>query len=246
MLRERAVGLQIIGVNVRSARVAGVHVERLFVGRKGDAIRVAQLGGEQRDFPAGEPIHPAEGEFLDRRLLPLGQAIRRVGEKDVAVLRDGQVVRTVETLAVVAVGERGFFPVLFQPRDPPHTVLAKDQPPLGIARETVRSRLAKSRRRRRATTRLAENFGSRRARLPAVDDVFWYVGKHHPAVEPHRSLRPAVAFREFFHHRVRRQYRVERRVEPLDAKDGAGLVVGEDQHRGEEQEEEMFHEVVTG
>jgi hypothetical protein len=60
---------------------------------------------------------------------------------------------------------------------------------------------------------------------------------------PHRPLRPAVAFREFLHDCVGREYGVQRGIESLNAKDRSGLVVGEEQSGSEEEQEEVFHGV---
>jgi multiple sugar transport system ATP-binding protein len=160
--------------------------------------------GEQVELAARvDPVHAVE-----RQLLPLGevaQAVRRIGEEDRAVRSDDDVVRRVQPLALVRLGQRLDPPLPVDPADPPGRVLAGEQVALPVERQAVG-----------VTGRMAEgrDLGPLRQRpvadRPAVRDV----GEEQVVAAPDRPLGEREAGRDPVEHR---QEAAEERVRVLEA-----------------------------
>src|SRR4051794_10639348 len=86
-------------------------------------------------------MDPIDAREVKLALSPFLEPIRRVGEIDVAVGVQREVVRAVETLALVAVGEDRLLAVLLDSRHAAIAVLAKVKPALGVDGEAVGARL---------------------------------------------------------------------------------------------------------
>ena len=115
---DRAVGLHRICHPDRLFRVRLRDVERLLVRREGEAVRRVQLLRQQGERAVGaEAVHALEGEFLLRIVPAIRQAVRRIGEVQRAGGVVDEVVRAVQTLAVVLVREARDLPVRLQARD---------------------------------------------------------------------------------------------------------------------------------
>src|SRR6266446_8462688 len=87
-------------------------------------------------------IDPGEGGLATGIIMELWQSERRIGEKKCAIATIDQIVRRVQTLAIVAVGEDGGEPVLLDADDAPVAVLANGQPALRVNGQAVRAGLA--------------------------------------------------------------------------------------------------------
>jgi len=96
---DRAIGTKIINANV--SLLAVVNVEFLAVGRKGQAVGLAEFLGEQSDFAAGvEPEDTLIGEFL---LFSIHQVECRIGEVQRVIGAENNVVGAVEFLSFEAI-----------------------------------------------------------------------------------------------------------------------------------------------
>ena len=122
---------------IGTVRETGIyHVQLLFVGRERDAVGFHEVVGHNFDV-TGFRIDPVDVVLL---LLLLGlhafivaaDAVRRIGEPDRAVGGDDDVVRGVQLLAVVLVGDDRDRAVELGPGDPPAAVFASYQASFSI------------------------------------------------------------------------------------------------------------------
>ena len=126
------------------------------------------------------PLMRIDAGEVQFALVPFGQAVRRIGEIDVAVGVQGQVVGAIELLAHVVVGEDGFLAVFFDARDAAVAVLAQVQPALGIDEQAVGAGFVAGFAAARLVAGVAggfEKLGGALARFPLDDDVVGNVGE---------------------------------------------------------------------
>ena len=111
---ERAVGRHLEAPHVvrpvRLVREAGVDdVQQRFVGREREPVRLHEIRGHDGDAPARriDAVDVAGADLARRRVAFVVRvdAVARVGEPDAAVALDHDVVRRIEALAVVAIGQ---------------------------------------------------------------------------------------------------------------------------------------------
>ena len=127
---------------VRTVGEAGVDdVELLLVRREGNAVRFDEVVDDDFDI-AGFRIDPIDivlvlfGRGFDAFVIA-ADAVDRIGEPDRAVGSDGCVVRRVQPLAVVLVGDDGDRAVKLGAGHAPAAVFASDQPAFAIDRVAV-------------------------------------------------------------------------------------------------------------
>ena len=115
-------------------REAGVEdIELLLVGREGNAVGLDEVVDDYLDV-ARFRIHPVHvllfllGLGFDA-LIIAADAVDGIGEPDRAIGSDDRVVRRVQFLAIVLVGDDGDRAVEFGPGDPSAAVFARDQRP---------------------------------------------------------------------------------------------------------------------
>ena len=195
-LRKRTVGFQVEGGPVSGLWIRLRHIERAPVRREGDAVRGRDVLRDQcyrsvlREPVDAAPIHPPPWVVE-----AVGQAVGRVGEIQVAVGVVDQVVRAVETSALVARGQNRCRAVLFN--SPYHAVAmaAHHQPAFRVDHQTIRAgfRAGKGR-----CPRVAAGFHVYRhclARRPFKNLVFGDFGKEQIAafLHPYRSFYPVMA-----------------------------------------------------
>src|SRR6185295_11667767 len=95
------------------------------VRRKGEPVWRVQLLRQQRERAVGaETVHALEGEFLLLVVPAIRQAVWRIGEVERTRRVIDEVVRAVQTLAVVLIREARDLAVRLQARDAPAAVLA--------------------------------------------------------------------------------------------------------------------------
>jgi hypothetical protein len=202
------------GVGVRDVECALVRRERDAV-RRPDRIR-----DQRHDTVRRHPVHALERDLARGVVVAQRQAEGRVGEVDLAVRRDGEIVRAVEAPARVALGHGREAPVALAPRHAPLAVLAEDEPALAVEGEAVRAGLAPREREIARVAAPGEDERHSRAARPAVDGVARNVGEEEGAARcvPERALRPAEPVGDPLDARARREEGVEAGVEALDAR----------------------------
>src|ERR1051326_7924324 len=121
-----------------------VDVEVLLVWREGESVRASEVSGKQLDsFPIWrDSIHAAVRQFLARVVKEFWKAEWRVGEVKRAIGLVDQIVRAVEPLAVVMIGQDRKLPIFLHADNAAVAVLVDREAPFLIAGETVRSGLA--------------------------------------------------------------------------------------------------------
>src|SRR5438309_1689279 len=187
-------------------------VEPGLVGREGEAVGPVDVARDNRELlrlrvPAvdvGRQLRLGDVSFVVAE-----DAERRIGEPDRAVRLAHDVVRRVERLAVVAVGDHADRAVVLGARHAPRVVLAGEQPPLAVARIAVG-----------VVRGLAEYADRAGFLLPLHDAVVRDVAPQKVAAvaEPHRTLVPARARSNSFHLREREAIAREARVDDLDGR----------------------------
>ena len=118
-------------------------VERLFVGREGEPVRVLDSHDGGNRSVLGDAIDGGAGpdaiDAIGPRDLALGKrpAHRRVGEPDAAVGMADHIVRTVEAAAFEALGQLDHLAVMLRPGDASVLALAVDQASLQVEGQPV-------------------------------------------------------------------------------------------------------------
>src|SRR5262249_44853573 len=139
-----AVGLQ-LEHHVRGVvgSVAIGDVEFFLVGREGEAVGARHLFGDERQLAVlREAIDAAEIQLAPRIVFMLWQAVDRVGEEEIAIGLEYEVVRAVEALALVVVGQRPLAAILGEDRNAAVAVFALCEAALRIERVGVGAGLA--------------------------------------------------------------------------------------------------------
>src|SRR5215207_1191040 len=128
---------------VRPVREAGIaDIELLLVRREAKAVRLDEVIDDHLDV-TGFRIHPVDVVLFLLRLgldalVKTADAVGRIAEPDRTVARDDRVVRRVELLAIVLVGDDGDRAVEFGPGDPSAAMFASDQTSFPINGVAVR------------------------------------------------------------------------------------------------------------
>jgi len=140
-------------------------------------------------------------------------AVSRIGKPDAAVGVYGQIVRSIEQLALEVVGQHGDGSVVFGARDPACIVLAGNETALAIARVAVA-----------VIRRLAEDADFSSVFEPAQDAIVGNVAPQQiPAVtEPNRAFGPAASGVEALDDSIGGDELRKARIEDLDV--GVGVV----------------------
>ena len=87
-----------------------------------------------------QQIHAVEGQFLLRVFITFAQTKGRIGEVKGAIGFINEIVRTVEALSLIAIGENGPFSIFFDSYDSAISVSCEDDPALTIERHAIRSK----------------------------------------------------------------------------------------------------------
>src|ERR1700681_923918 len=128
---------------VRPVREAGVEdIELLLVRREGNAVGLHEVIDDNLDV-TGFRIHPVDVVLFRLRLgfealIIAADAVGRIGKPDRTIGSDNRVVRRVQLLAIVLVGNDGDRAVQFGPGDPSAAVFASDQASFPINGVAVR------------------------------------------------------------------------------------------------------------
>jgi hypothetical protein len=216
-LSERPVVVHGEGVPDRVFGVGVGHVEGLPVGRKADPVGSPNLLRQHREDAAlRQPIHALEGQILARVVESLRKSEGRVGEVDVSVGADGQVVGAVEALSLEPIGEHGHRAVPFPTDDAAVAVLAEDQAPEGVEGEAVRAGLAPGESGGARVAARLQVHRERLARSPQVDRVGRNVREEEAASArvPDRTLGPLDPLHDQLERGVGGKQRVEAGVLP--------------------------------
>src|SRR5262249_31326818 len=177
----------------------------------------AELTCQERELAIFPSVHPAEGQLLARIVEELWQTKGGIGDVQGAIRLVDQVVRAVEPLALVAVGEHGFTAIAFQPDHAAIAMLIDGETSLRIEREPVRSRLpilcaVGS----GVTARSAEH--AERTVAVAVNDVTIGIGEQQATAirieHPDRAFGELEALRELPQLRIRGHDCIDRGIQP--------------------------------
>lgn len=152
---------------------------------------------------------------LARVVKDAGQTERRIGEIQIAVGREDEIVGTVETVAVIAIRHDGDRAIRFEPADLAIAMPAKDEPSIGVQRQPVGSRLFPGERRRAAVPAAREEQTDAFAGLPFVDAVRRNIREEQVAalLMPDRSFHPREPVGNFLQPRLRRHELGEAQVQ---------------------------------
>src|SRR5581483_11361637 len=107
-----------------------------------DPVGASQVGADQPQHAVFYGEHAAVRQFLARIVEELRKAEWRVGEVERSIRSIHQVIPTVKTFTIVAIGEHGNRTIGFKPRDTAVPVLIDGQPGQTIQREAIRTGLA--------------------------------------------------------------------------------------------------------
>src|SRR5450631_1600440 len=177
---------------VRPVREAGVEdIELLLVRREGNAVGLDEVVDDNLDF-TGFRIHPVDVMLFLLRLgfeafIKAADAVGWIGEPDRSIGSDNRVVRRVQLLAIVLVGNDSDRAVEFGSGDPSAAMFASDQASFPINGVAVR-----------VHRRLAEYAQVTVILREAHDAVVGNVAEQHVAAgwEVDRALGPAEAGRD--------------------------------------------------
>src|SRR5205807_1398614 len=128
------------------------------------------------------------------------------------------IVGTIETLAFESIGHNGERP-LFKSHDPAFAVLADNQIALGVARHSVTSAFAETRRIGHQPAGTQKHLGMIPALLPAIRCVPQYIRENHPLKNhfagrilldiPSRTFGPTESLSELLDFGIGREHRIQ-------------------------------------
>ena len=183
------------------------HIETAAIRAEGEAVCPLHVG--DHGFDAALRRHPVDraGQLLLRlcALVIRHDPVMRIAEPDHTVGSDNHIVRTIEPLALIAVGDDRDRSVPFGPRHPARSMLAADEPTLTVPCMAVR-----------IVRRLA--IGGHAILAPADDAVVGNVGKQEAAgiAEPHRPFRPVKPGRKPFYRGIAKHIGGEDRIDDFE------------------------------
>src|SRR5260221_783526 len=229
-VRDRAVRLDVVGHPDRALRVRVGDVQRLVIGRERDPVGPGEFLRQQAQLAVlADTVDALEVELFFRVLHLARETVGRIGEVERAVRVVDEVVRAVEPLALVAVGDRyvlrlGLGERRVHARDLPVAVLAEHQASLRIEGEAIRPGLVRGDvvgpGDRAEEPALLEVDLRAPALLPFQDAVGRDVGEEQvPAVgaHPQWALGPIEPIGDHLHRRPGGDDGVEAVVDTLDA-----------------------------
>src|SRR5205823_6461197 len=112
-------------------------VKEAFVRGERQAVRSREVRAHKPQLTVMDGIDPGEWHLAARVIMELWQSEGRIGEKQRAIAAIDEIVRRVQTLTIVAVGEDSGEAVLLDAHDAAVAVLAKGQPALRVNGQTV-------------------------------------------------------------------------------------------------------------
>src|SRR5262249_18424644 len=124
---ERPVPLYFVAHPDLARRIRIRDVEILLVRREADPVGPRLVLAEGLELAVLDAVNPIELQFLLGIVVLLGEAVGRIREIEPTVRLERGVVRAVEALALVSVGEHDELVVRVEPRDAPVAVLANDE-----------------------------------------------------------------------------------------------------------------------
>ena len=183
-------------------------IQRVAVGREGDAVGLAQRAVEQVHAAVDiDAVDAVDRLFLDRRIVAILQAIGRIGEEHRAVAPCRHVIGTVETLAFVAVGQRGArLGGRVQARDQARARIGQQHAATGLGVKAIGAGLAQFLQRRPGVARGFQEHRQSIGLRPAVHPVLRHVVEQQVAAfaHPGRAFGPGeLVAGELLHARVR-------------------------------------------
>ena len=216
---NRPVALDVVGRDGRSLGIGSADIKRLVIGAEGDAVREAQLLGQQHHFAAAtQQENAAVHHFLLGIVHVPFEAVRRIGEVKIAVIVVHEVVRAVEPHVIVILGENGPAAILLEATDATVAMLREHQTAGAIGGQAVGARFAATGNGAGVTARLEERREAF-ALLPLENGVLGDVGENNVAaiLDPTRTFGPGEAIGQDLDLRVGGDDVVERPIEPLNA-----------------------------
>src|SRR5262249_44675205 len=118
-----------------------INVEVLLVRGEGQTVWTVEVFCYKLDIPVRNPENPAEWQLLSRIIKHFWQPKWRIGEIKRAIGLVDQVVRTVQTFALIAICHHGEISVFFDAHNTTVSVLIDGESPLIVQCQAVRSRL---------------------------------------------------------------------------------------------------------
>src|SRR5215470_187448 len=140
-VRKRPVRLDVITENDFFLLVPIVDIEIFLIGREREPVRACQISADEFKLAVDQAIDAAEGKLLTRIVEELRQAEGRVGKVQRAVGAIHEIVRAVEALALVAIGEDGQLAVLLKPGNAAIPVFVDSDAVFGVEGQSVRTGL---------------------------------------------------------------------------------------------------------
>ena len=135
---NHVVNPDMLGVCAEHAPGIG-HVKAGFIGAEGKAIGAGHIRDHQGDITCRINAVDAAGQVL-RGFEPFvicHDAVMRIGEPDAAIAAYDHIIRAVQGLAIIAVGNHGDAAIPFRARHTPLPMFTADKPPLPISRMAV-------------------------------------------------------------------------------------------------------------